>query len=69
MTGDRDDIAVQALAQRIYVKYCDTKGFKPHRNWVPRWAVEYSEVAVDTFGYDDETLDEVLAEMRQEVTA
>jgi len=29
---------------------------------VPRWAIDYAEIAVKWYGYTDEAVDEVLAE-------
>lgn len=58
-----DQRAVQALARLLYLHYCQQKGHTP---WdaprVPRWAIDYAELAVKWYGYTDEAVDEVQAE-------
>ena len=58
-----DQRATQALARLLYLHYCSQRGMDP---WpaprVPRWTIDYAELAVKWFGYTDEAVDEVLAE-------
>lgn len=58
-----DQRATQALARLLYLHYCRERGMDP---WpaprVPRWAIDYAEIAVKWYGYTDEAVDEVLAE-------
>lgn len=58
-----DQRATQALARLLYLHYCTQQGKDP---WpaprVPRWAIDYAELAVKWYGYTDEAVDEVLAE-------
>ncbi len=58
-----DQKATQALARLLYLHYCTQRGMDP---WdaprVPRWAIDYAEIAVKWYGYTDEAVDEVLAE-------
>lgn len=58
-----DQRATQALARLLYLHYCQQRGMDP---WpaprVPRWAIDYAEIAVKWYGYTDEAVDEVLAE-------
>jgi len=55
-----DQRAVQALARLLYLHYCQQQGKQP---WdaprVPRWAIDYAEIAVKWYGYTDEAVDEV----------
>ena len=65
-----DQRAVQALARLLYLHYCQQKGHTP---WpaprVPRWAIDYAEIAVKWYGYTDEAVDEVLHETESMDTA
>ena len=58
-----DQRATQALARLLYLHYCQQRGMEP---WpaprVPRWAIDYAEIAVKWYGYTDEAVDEVLQE-------
>ena len=58
-----DQRATQALARLLYLHYCQQRGMDP---WpaprVPRWAIDYAEIAVKWYGYTDEAVDEVLQE-------
>ena len=58
-----DQRATQALARLLYLHYCTQRGMDP---WpaprVPRWAIDYAEIAVKWYGYTDEAVDEVLQE-------
>lgn len=58
-----DQRATQALARLLYLHYCTQRSMEP---WpaprVPRWAIDYAEIAVKWYGYTDEAVDEVLQE-------
>lgn len=58
-----DQRATQALARLLYLRYCQQRGMEP---WpaprVPRWAIDYAEIAVKWYGYTDEAVDEVQQE-------
>lgn len=58
-----DQRATQALARLLYLHYCQQRNMEP---WpaprVPRWAIDYAEIAVKWYGYTDEAVDEVLQE-------
>ena len=65
-----DQRATQALARLLYLHYCQQGGHTP---WdaprVPRWAIDYAEIAVKWYGYTDEAVDEVLHETESMDTA
>lgn len=65
-----DQRATQALARLLYLHYCQQRGMEP---WpaprVPRWAIDYAEIAVKWYGYTDEAVDEVLQETESMDTA
>lgn len=63
--SDTDDTrAVHLLARFMYHYYCKEKGFTPYAApWVPRWAIDYAELAVKMYGYTDEAVDELHQEL------
>lgn len=61
MTDDEDGAVVRHLARLMYLAYCRRKGDTPYRNgYVPAWALDYAEVAVEFLGYDDSTASAVM---------
>ena len=66
MRTDTDlDLAVTALARKLYLHYCHEKGFNPYPYpWAPRWAMDYSRIAVDAYGFDTEGLDDLVSEVK-----
>ena len=65
-----DQRATQALARLLYLHYCRQQGHEP---WdaprVPRWAMDYAELAVTWYGYTPEAVDEVQQENTRMDTA
>lgn len=56
------DAVVRHLARRFYDAYCDVNGRRPYRDgYVPAWALDYAEIAVDVLGFDDDTARRVSA--------
>lgn len=55
-----DQRATQALARLLYLHYCQQRNLEP---WpaprVPRWAIDYADLAVKWYGYTEEAVDEV----------
>jgi hypothetical protein len=63
--NEMDDKAVALLARRLYLHYAQEKNWQPYAApWAPRWAMDYARIAVQTYGYDEESVDE----LRQELT-
>lgn len=59
-----DQKAVSLLARMLYHYYCKEKGFTPYAPpWVPRWAIDYAELAVQYYGYTDEAVDEITVKL------
>lgn len=59
-TDHEVDQAVSALARALYLHYCKEKGFDPYpAPWAPRWAMDYSRIAVDAYGFDEDGLSEL----------
>lgn len=53
-----DGMVRRAMARRIYLSYCASRGSKPWKK-TPEWAYEYADVAVDFLGYGDDVADMV----------
>lgn len=50
-----EDKLIRALARLMYLVYCERAGKRPHRDgYVPGWALDYAECALDVLGYDDD---------------
>lgn len=61
---EMDEAAVALLARRLYLHYASEKGWEPYAPpWAPRWAMDYARIAVDAYGYDEESLDELRQEL------
>jgi len=59
-TSVDDDQAIGLLARLMYLHYCQTKGFDPYpAPWSPRWCIDYASIAVRSFGYDDNGVNEL----------
>jgi len=58
--------AMVALARKLYLHYCKEKAFNPRQYpWSPLWAMEYAQIAVDAYGFDDEGYEDLLKEITQ----
>lgn len=58
------DEAVAVLARKIYLHYCTEKGFDPFPYpWVPRWAIDYAGIAVSAYGFEDDDVAVLKAEV------
>jgi hypothetical protein len=56
--------AIHTLARVMYHFYCQEKKFTPYAQpWVPRWAIDYAELAVKHYGYTDEAVDELTEDL------
>lgn len=54
---EQDRAVVRHLARLMYLAYCRRKGDTPYRDgYVPAWALDYAEVAVNFLGYEDDVL-------------
>lgn len=61
-----DQRATAILARYLYHAYCKEKGYSPYAPpWVPRWAIDYAQLAVQAYGYTDEAVDELQQELQQ----
>lgn len=61
-----DQRATAILARFLYHAYCKEKGYSPYAPpWVPRWAIDYAQLAVQAYGYTDEAVDELQQELQQ----
>lgn len=61
-----DQRATAILARYLYHAYCKEKGYSPYAPpWVPRWAIDYAQLAVQAYGYTDEAVDELQHELEQ----
>lgn len=59
-----DQKAVQVLARLLYRHYCKEKGFTPYAPpWAPRWAIDYADLAVRAYGYEDQAVEELQEEL------
>jgi len=57
MMDGNDQAVVRHLARLMYLAYCRKRGESPFREgYVPAWALDYAEVAVDFLGYEDDVL-------------
>lgn len=63
MSDDRHgDAVVHFLARKFYNAYCDVHGRRPYRDgYVPAWALDYAEIAVEVLGFDDDVVQAVSA--------
>lgn len=59
------DQAVVALARRFYMHHVAHKGYTDPRPypWAPLWALDYAKIAVETYGFDQDGLDELLQQL------
>jgi hypothetical protein len=61
-----DQRATLMLARYLYHSYCKEKGYSPYAPpWVPRWAIDYAQLAVKVYGYTDEAVDELQDEVEK----
>lgn len=61
-----DQRATLMLARFLYHAYCKEKGFTPYAPpWVPRWAIDYAQLAVKVYGYTDEAVDELQQDLER----
>ncbi len=61
-----DQRATAMLARFLYHAYCKEMGYSPYAPpWVPRWAIDYAQLAVQAYGYTDEAVDELQHELEQ----
>lgn len=52
------DWVIAQLARRMYIKYCQTRGFVPNEEpYVPAWALDYARIAVGYLSYDEEAVE------------
>jgi hypothetical protein len=64
MADEMDEKAVALLARRLYLHYAAEKKWDPYpAPWAPRWAMDYARIAVDSYGYDEQALDELRQEL------
>lgn len=64
--SDRDvDQAIAALARKFYLHHAQHKGWENPQPypWAPLWAIDYARIAVDTFGFDEDGLSELLQDL------
>jgi len=62
--NDMDDKAIALLARRLYLHYAQEKNWEPYAApWAPRWAMDYARIAVQSYGYDEQALDELRQEL------
>lgn len=51
-----DEEIIRSLARLMYLVYCERNGKRPHRSgYVPGWALDYAETALDALGADDDS--------------
>lgn len=51
----QDEWVTRKLARLMYLVYCRHNGSNPfHGDYVPAWALDYAQVAVEVLGYDEE---------------
>ena len=64
MTDQDTGKAIVALARKLYLHYCEEKKFnaRPYP-WSPLWAMEYAQIAVDAYGFDEDGLNDLLEEV------
>jgi len=61
---EMDETAIALLARRLYLHYAQEKGWEPYAApWAPRWAMDYARIAVESYGYDEQALDELRQEL------
>jgi len=59
-----DDVAVGMLARRLYLHYAQEKQWEPYpAPWAPRWAMDYARIAVESYGYEEQAVDELRQQM------
>jgi len=59
-TSVDDDHAISLLARVMYLHYCTAKGFDPYpAPWAPRWCIDYAAIAVRSYGYDGNGVNEL----------
>lgn len=51
-----EDQIIRQLGRRMYLRWCQATDKKPHRqpHYVPPWALDYAEVAIDFLGYPED---------------
>jgi len=61
---EMDEVAIGLLARRLYLHYAQEKDWEPYPPpWAPRWAMDYARIAVESYGYDEQALDELRQEL------
>lgn len=56
--------AVVALARKLYLHYCAEKKFNPRPYpWSPLWAMEYAQIAINAYGFDEDGLEDLQKEV------
>lgn len=65
-TPDTDtDLAVHTLARRLYLHYCQVRDFSPHASpYTPPWALDYARLAVKAYGFDQDGLETLMADVK-----
>ncbi len=54
-----DQQVIEALADRMYAQFCDTRGTERWRaGYRPAWALDYAEVAVEYLGIPEDLFDD-----------
>jgi hypothetical protein len=62
--NDMDDKAIALLARRLYLHYAQEKNWEPYAApWAPRWAMDYARIAVQSYGYEEQAVDELRQEL------
>ena len=57
---DEETRVLGLLARAFYLDYCKAREFVPRREpYVPEWAIDYAQTAIQILGYDDEALEEL----------